>query len=65
MNIHIDFEEFLKFLKEENVEFVIVGGYAVAFHGYVRATNDMDLYFCPRTRHFLSIFCLSTLREMT
>jgi hypothetical protein len=40
MHIHIDFEEFLKFLKEENAEFVIIGGYAVAFHGYVRATKS-------------------------
>jgi len=45
MNIHVDFEEFLKFLNEEGAEFVVVGGYAVAFHGYVRATNDMDLFF--------------------
>ena len=45
MNIHNDFEEFLRLLSEENVEYVIVGGYAVAFHGYVRATNDMGLFF--------------------
>jgi len=45
MNIHKDFEEFLRLLREGNVEFVIVGGYAVAFHGYLRATNDMDLFF--------------------
>lgn len=45
MNIHSDFEEFLRLLREESVEFVVVGGYAVAFHGYVRATNDMDLFF--------------------
>jgi hypothetical protein len=45
MNIHLDFEEFLRLLKNENVEFIIVGGYAVAFHGYVHATNDMDLFF--------------------
>ena len=45
MNIHKDFEEFLQFLKEEKVDFVIVGGYAVAFHGYVRATQDIDLFF--------------------
>ena len=45
MNIHPDFEDFLKYLNEEGTEFVIVGGYAVAFHGYVRATNDMDLFF--------------------
>jgi len=45
MHIHADFEEFLKFLNEESVEFVIIGGYAVAFHGYVRTTGDMDLFF--------------------
>jgi predicted nucleotidyltransferase len=45
MNIHCDFEEFLRLLKDQNVDFVIVGGYAVAFHGYIRATNDMDLFF--------------------
>jgi|TARA_B100000315_G_scaffold247213_1_gene275635 hypothetical protein len=43
VNIHEDFEEFLRLLSEENAEFIIVGGYAVAFHGYVRATDDMDL----------------------
>lgn len=45
MNIHKDFEEFLKLLTAEEVEFVIVGGYAVAFHGYIRATNDIDFFF--------------------
>lgn len=55
MHIHIDFEEFLKFLKEENAEFVIIGGYAVAFHGYVRATNDMDLYFRATDKNIVRI----------
>jgi len=45
VNTHRDFEEFLRLLGEKGVEFVIVGGYAVSFHGYVRATNDMDLFF--------------------
>jgi len=45
MNIHEDFEEFLRLLVEQQVEFVIVGGYAVAFHGYVRATQDLDVFF--------------------
>ncbi|MBD3318117.1 MAG: hypothetical protein GF344_20230 [Chitinivibrionales bacterium] len=45
MNIHADFEEFLRLLGEEKVEFVIVGGYAVAFHGYVRAAVDLDMFF--------------------
>ena len=45
MNIHEDFEEFLRLLAEQQVEFVIIGGYAVAFHGYVRATQAMDIFF--------------------
>ena len=55
MNIHKDFEEFLKYLTDEKVEFVIIGGYAVAFHGYVRATNDMDLFFKNSNKNILKI----------
>jgi hypothetical protein len=32
-------------LNEKNVEYVIVGGYAVAFHGFIRATKDIDVLF--------------------
>jgi hypothetical protein len=45
MNIHEDFEEFLKLLNRKKVEYIIVGGYAVAFHGYVRMTKDLDVFF--------------------
>ena len=45
MNIQDDFKEFLRLLKKDDVQFVIVGGYAVAFHGYIRTTNDMDIFF--------------------
>ena len=55
MNIHKDFEEFLKYLTDEKVDFVIIGGYAVAFHGYVRATNDMDLFFKNSDKNILKI----------
>ena len=47
MNIRSAFEEFLKLLVDEETRFLIVGGYAVAFHGYVRATNDIDILFDP------------------
>ena len=39
-----DFKEFLRLLAETGVEHLIVGGYAVAFHGHPRATGDMDLW---------------------
>ena len=45
MNIQRDFEEFLQLLNVEKVEFVVVGGYAVAHYGYIRATNDIDIFF--------------------
>jgi hypothetical protein len=45
MNIQEDFEEFLKLLNKKKVEYLVVGGYAVAFHGYVRATKDLDVLF--------------------
>jgi hypothetical protein len=45
MNIQKDFEEFLRLLNKNKVKYVVVGGYAVAFHGYVRATKDIDILF--------------------
>ena len=39
-----DFVEFLKLLNAHNVEYLLVGGFAVAIHGYPRATADMDVW---------------------
>ncbi len=39
-----DFKEFLKLLNETEVRYLLVGGYAVGFHGYPRATADMDVW---------------------
>ncbi len=38
-----DFKEMLRYLSEENVKFLLVGGYAMAAHGFPRATKDIDL----------------------
>ena len=32
MNIHPDFEELLRLIEEHGIEYMIVGGYAVAYH---------------------------------
>ncbi|MDP6779921.1 MAG: hypothetical protein QGI83_24400 [Candidatus Latescibacteria bacterium] len=45
MNTHPDFEGLLRLLEEHRVDYMIVGGYAVAYHGYPRFTNDIDLFF--------------------
>ncbi len=45
MNIQQDFKELLVLLEKHKVDYMIVGGYAVAFHGYPRFTKDMDIFF--------------------
>jgi hypothetical protein len=42
-----DFLELLRLLKEEKVEYLIVGGYAVAAHGYPRFTSELDIWVNP------------------
>ena len=39
-----DFKEFLRLLNEKKVEYLLIGGYAVGYYGYVRATADMDVW---------------------
>lgn len=39
-----DFREFIELLNVNNVKYLIVGGYAVGFHGYPRYTKDLDIW---------------------
>jgi len=39
-----DFKDLLRLLNEEKVEYLIVGGYAMAAHGHPRYTGDIDLW---------------------
>ncbi len=47
MEITKDFREFLKLLNENGVKYLVVGGYAVNFHGYPRYTKDIDFWVWP------------------
>ena len=47
MEIHPDFRELLELFNEQKVDFIIVGGYALAFLGAPRATGDMDILVRP------------------
>ena len=44
MDLYPDFKEFLQLLNEENVEYLVGGGYAVTWHGYPRYTGDIDIW---------------------
>lgn len=39
-----DFRDFLQALNNNEVEYLLVGGYAVILHGYSRVTADMDVW---------------------
>jgi hypothetical protein len=39
-----DFRDMLSAFCEQKVEFMVVGAYALAFHGFPRATGDIDLW---------------------
>ena len=39
-----DFKEFIQSLNDNNVRYLVIGGYAVALHGYPRYTKDIDIW---------------------
>jgi hypothetical protein len=47
MNPYRDFIDLCSLLNASGVEFLIVGGYAVAFHGAPRFTGDLDILIHP------------------
>jgi hypothetical protein len=44
MEVYPDFKELLALFNKHRVEYLVVGGYALAFHGAPRFTGDLDLY---------------------
>lgn len=47
MDLARDFDEFIGWLIAHGVEFLVVGAYAVAFHGAPRFTGDFDVFVRP------------------
>ena len=45
-----DFKDMLLALSEANVDYLLVGAYAVAAHGHPRATGDLDLWVRPDSK---------------
>ena len=55
MKIHPDFDAFVKALNDNNVEYVIIGAYALAFLGHPRATGDIDFWVHPQKDNALKL----------
>ena len=50
-----DYKEMFQCLAEEDVKFLLVGAYALAAHGYPRATMDIDLWVRPSPKNAESV----------
>ena len=44
MQLPPDWREFIELLNSTGVEYLVVGGHAVGYHGYPRYTGDMDFF---------------------
>ena len=51
-----DIQEFLWVLSKYQVRYVIVGGEAVIYHGHVRLTGDIDIFFEPNPENVKRLF---------
>lgn len=40
-----DFEEWFESLNQNQVDYLVIGGYAVSHHGHPRYTNDLDIFY--------------------
>ena len=62
MDLFIDEQKkFLLLLLKHNVEFILIGGHAVIYHGYERVTADMDIWLKPDSQNRTNF--LEALRE--
>jgi predicted nucleotidyltransferase len=50
-----DFKEFLKLLNDNNVRYLLVGGWAVGYYGFPRVTADMDIFIGMSDENILSM----------
>lgn len=58
MNVFIEnHQRLLASLTNRRVNFLLVGGYAVIYHGYKRTTGDMDIWLEPSNDNKLKLMC--------
>ena len=61
MEVQKDFKELLELFNVHKVKYLIVGGYALAYHGAPRYTGDIDMFVKPDMENALNI--LKALKE--
>ena len=56
-----DFIDFLNFLNQNKVSYILVGGYAVVIRGYSRTTGDIDIWVEKNQENYINVFLLNIL----
>jgi hypothetical protein len=51
-----DYKEMLQSLLDQKVEFIVVGAYALAAHGFPRATGDIDIWIKPDEKNSRKVY---------
>ncbi len=55
LTLNPDFKELLNFFNLRNVRYLMIGGYAVNYHGHHRNTKDIDLWIDPTAENAGSV----------
>jgi hypothetical protein len=55
-----DFRDFIAYLNKYNVDYMLVGGYAVIIRGYSRSTGDMDIWVSKTEDNFRKLLSATT-----
>jgi predicted nucleotidyltransferase len=50
-----DFIEFIESLNKFKVEYILVAGYAIIYHGYNRTTGDLDIWINPTSSNYSNL----------
>ncbi|HJQ36245.1 MAG TPA: DUF6036 family nucleotidyltransferase [Thermoanaerobaculia bacterium] len=54
--VNQDFRDLFAEFNARDVDFLVVGAYALAFHGHVRATKDLDVWVRPESENARRVF---------
>jgi hypothetical protein len=49
--LNTEFLSFLRCAQQNNLRYLLIGGYAVNYYGYVRNTDDMDIWLAPNNEN--------------
>ena len=60
--LHPEFLEIIKALNDSGAEYLIIGGYAVNYHGFGRPTGDLDIWLKPDNEN--KVKCIAAFRTL-